>query len=230
MSIEIRSTEIRLDGVDFSFGDTPILKGISFHLQAGESAAWIGASGCGKSTLLNLIAGDHRPSKGSVRVQGQWRRVWQTSSLFPWLTVEENIRLGLRGVHADRALDFRELVTTLDLHRSLDLYPRQLSGGMRQRTEIARALIGRPDGLLLDEPFSALDSILRRETREYLLELLRRHPISLVLVTHDIAEAIAMARRVIILKGRPASIAKEYQTQTQSLSETIWSDLKEVRP
>jgi ABC-type nitrate/sulfonate/bicarbonate transport system ATPase subunit len=120
----------------------------------------------------------------------------------------------------------------LDLNRVLSLYPRQLSGGLRQRTEVARALIGRPDGLLLDEPFSNLDYLLRREIREYLQEFLQKYPTALVHVTHDIPEAVLLTEKSYLLHQRPATLAKSY-THAKSISldaegvtETIWQDLQ----
>jgi NitT/TauT family transport system ATP-binding protein len=215
--------------VDFSYGKQPILSGVSLRVHAGETLSLIGASGSGKTTLLQILAGDLRPSAGAVTKRGLWRRVFQNQALFPWWTVEQNIRLGLRGVDAERALPFADLVKMLDLQKVLPLYPRQLSGGLRQRTEVARALIGRPDGLFLDEPFSNLDYILRREICDYLAEFLKKFPTAMLLVTHDIPEAVTLTQKSCLLSRHPATLIKTYNHSTSFPSpvETIWKDLRE---
>ncbi|MEK2646959.1 ABC transporter ATP-binding protein [Bdellovibrio sp. BCCA] len=224
------SSKILLDlkNISFSYPQHTVLQDISFQVAEGETLSLIGPSGCGKTTLLHLIAGDYAPSGGTIQKQGLWRRVHQSNALFPWLTVEENIRLGLRGIDSSRSLDFEKLVNLLDLKRVLNFYPRQLSGGLRQRSEIARALIGRPDGLLLDEPFSSLDYLIRRETREYMSELLKEFPIAVVLVTHDIPEALSLTQKIYIMNGRPATFQKSYESHQskENLVEQIWQDLK----
>ncbi|WP_374075886.1 ABC transporter ATP-binding protein [Bdellovibrio bacteriovorus] len=224
------SSKILLDlkNIHFSYPQHAVLKDISFQIAEGETLSLIGPSGCGKSTLLHLIAGDYSASSGQISKKGLWRRVHQSNALFPWLTVEENIRLGLRGIETSRSLDFEKLVRLLDLKRVLHFYPRQLSGGLRQRSEIARALIGRPDGLLLDEPFSSLDYLIRRETREYMAELLKEYPMAVVLVTHDIPEAISLTDKIYILNGRPATFQKCYEVHqhSENLVERVWQDLK----
>lgn len=221
---------IDIQNLNFSYGQTQILRNIFFQVRAAETVSLIGSSGCGKSTLLNLIAGTQRGAQGSMAKSGLWRRVYQNQALFPWMTVEENIKLGLRGRGAKQALDFQKLVKKLELNHSLGLYPRQLSGGLRQRTEIARALIGKPDGLFMDEPFSSLDYLLRREITDHLKQLLEEHQIALVLVTHDIPEALSLTATTYLLAGRPAEFFKSYSGQShessQVLTERIWQDIK----
>lgn len=216
--------------LSFRYGDREILHDINLQIAAGEAVSLIGPSGHGKTTLLQLLAGDLKPHEGTVIKKGLWRRVFQNQALFPWLTVEENIRLGLRGVAEKKALPFDQLVQMLNLQKVLALYPRQLSGGLRQRTEVARALIGRPDGLLLDEPFSNLDYLLRREIREYLQEFLAMFPTALVLVTHDIPEAVMLTQKSYLLHNHPATLAKQYvhSAKSDQVVETIWQDLQGV--
>lgn len=220
------SNRIVLEVADVSFGyrDAELLHSISFDLKEKENVSLIGASGFGKTTLLRLIAGDLAPASGLIRKQGLWRRVFQTSTLFPWMTVEENIRVGLRG--AEGSLDFQKLVHILDLKSSLNKYPRELSGGLAQRTELARALIGKPQGLLMDEPFSSLDYLLRMETRDYLQGLLREFPMAMILVTHDIPEAVSLTQRTLVLGKKPTIVRREYRHNgNEDFIKTIWSDL-----
>jgi NitT/TauT family transport system ATP-binding protein len=217
-------------GLCFSYGAEPILEKIELHVDAAERVALIGPSGHGKTTLLQLLAGTLRPTRGEVTKRGLWRRVFQNTALFPWLTVEENIRMGLRGVDVSQALPFEDLFRLFDLGRVRDRYPRQLSGGLRQRVEFARALIGRPDGLLLDEPFSSLDYILRREMCDYLQEFVSRYPTAMVLVTHDIPEAVLLTDRSCLLGHRPATFLKTYDhsaTPAVQTTENILQDLRE---
>lgn len=219
---------IEIKKLSFGYNDSLILQNINLQVSQGEAVSLIGPSGFGKTTLLRLLAGDYQPTSGTIVKKGLWRRVFQSNALLPWLTVEENIRLGLRGVDQKEALDFVKVTKILDLTRVLSYYPRQLSGGLAQRTEIARALIGKPNGLLLDEPFSSLDYLIRHETRNYLASLLKEFPITMILVTHDIPEAVSFTRRSMIMNGRPATIVKEYDNSSGGLElvERIWQDMK----
>lgn len=222
---------LEINDLSYSYTKDLVLQNINLKVQEGETISLIGPSGFGKTTLLQLIAGDLTPTQGSIKKRGLWRRVFQNNALLPWLTVEENIKLGLRGIDPNRALDFNKLTRLLDLERVLKFFPRELSGGLRQRTEIARALIGRPNGLLMDEPFSSLDYFLRHETRDYLSSILKDFPMTLILVTHDIPEAVELCRKTYALKGRPASIVKSYEStgDKKVLVEEIWQDMKSQR-
>jgi ABC-type nitrate/sulfonate/bicarbonate transport system ATPase subunit len=220
---------LELNKICFSYGEKEVLRDLSLCVRPGQSLSIVGPSGQGKTTLLQLIAGDLKPKSGTMRRTGMWRRVHQTEALLPWLNVEENIRLGLRGASAQKTLPFDELVTLLNLRPHLKNYPRQLSGGLRQRTEIARALIARPEALLLDEPFSSLDYLIRAETREYLTGLLNQYPVAMVLVTHDLPEAVLLSQEVCLLRGSPAQITNTYETSSvhnEILVETIHRELR----
>lgn len=212
----------------FSYGKDFVLDGLDFELQDGEFIAIVGASGCGKSTLLQILAGDREANSGTVSRPKRFRRVHQTDGLYPWLTVEENIRLGLRGAPADCEADLIPLVRILGIEGHLQHFPRELSGGLRQRVELARALVGRPEALLLDEPFSSLDYLTRLETRDYLAQVLKQRPITVVMVTHDIPEALFFADRILLLAGRPAKIKRTIANPTRdaSLAESIWKELR----
>jgi NitT/TauT family transport system ATP-binding protein len=219
---------LQVENLAFSYGERLVLDGINFNLQHGEFLAVVGMSGCGKSTLLQLLAADRKPTQGTIQRSGTFRRVHQQDGLFPWLTCEENILLGLRGAPAEAKSGFSELVETLNVVDHLKSFPHELSGGLRQRVELARALIGHPEGLLLDEPFSSLDYLTRMETREYLARILKKRPTTVVMVTHDIPEALFFADRLLLLAGKPASIKKTINNpeRNQTLAENIWKELR----
>jgi NitT/TauT family transport system ATP-binding protein len=202
---------LRLDGVRERFGDTEVLRDVSLDVMPAEFVALVGPSGCGKTTLLNLCSGWLQPSAGTLHRPDRVRMVFQQDGLFPWLTALDNVRLGLRHL-ADRAERDRRAAAVLHLvglEPFAGHYPHQLSGGMRQRVELARALGGDTDLLLMDEPFSSLDYLSRLRLRQELARLLREQPRTVVLVTHDIEEAAQLADRVLVLSERPATIRDE---------------------
>ena len=213
MSASWTSSQIplALQDVSLSFGPVEVLREISLTISQGEFVAIIGPSGCGKSTLLNVLSGDEKPSSGRVERHGQVRMVYQQDGLFPWQTVTENIALGLRFLtdERERQQQIRELVELIRLEGYENHYPHQLSLGMRQRVELARALAGESDMLLMDEPFSALDYLTRLRMRGDLARLIAERPRTVVLVTHDIEEAAQLADRIVVLTERPASIRRE---------------------
>ena len=202
---------LRLDHVGQRFGDVEVLADIDFSVRRGEFVALVGPSGCGKTTLLNLCSGWLSPTSGTVDRPAQVRMVFQQDGLFPWMTVRENVHLGLRHVTRDEERSARaaSLLALIGLNGFEDHYPHQLSGGMRQRVELARALAGDTDVLLMDEPFSSLDYLTRLKMRGELARLLRERPRTVVLVTHDIQEAAQLADRVLVLSERPARIRDE---------------------
>ncbi len=204
---------LRLEGVSRAFGDVEVFSNLSLDIARGEFLAVVGPSGCGKTTLLNLCSGFDNPSSGTVRRAERVRMVYQQDGLFPWKTVVENIALGFRHLNdeGERQAQLREMVSLIGLQGFEDHYPHQLSGGMRQRVELARALAGESDLLLLDEPFSALDYLTRLRMRRELVRMLRERPRTVVLVTHDIEEAAQLADRVVVLSERPARITCELE-------------------
>lgn len=207
---------LRLDHVSRAFGPVSVLDDLSLTIEKGEFVVLVGPSGCGKTTLLNILSGALPPSSGSVEKHGILRTVYQQDGLFPWLTVRDNIALGLRQMtdKGAKAYDLAEMLSLVRLEEFADHYPHQLSGGMRQRVQIARALAGQSDVLLLDEPFSALDYQARLRLRRELARLLAQRPRTVVFVTHDIEEAAQLADRVLVLTERPAHVLTELRLET----------------
>lgn len=201
-------------------GGTVALDGISLTVGAGEIVSIVGSSGCGKSTLLRLLAGLDRPSSGSVWIDGSELTaphssigvIFQEPRLMPWLTVRQNVGFGLSRLSSSeqktRVDAVLERVGLLDYSKR---WPRELSGGQSQRVSIARALVMQPTVLLLDEPFSALDAFTREELQEHLLELWAGSKPTLVIVTHDIEEAVALGSRLVVLKPKPGRIATTFE-------------------
>jgi len=202
---------LRLEGVGVAFGALEVLSDLSLEVRRGEFVAFVGPSGCGKTTLLNVCSGYLQPATGEIRRTGRVRMVFQQDGLLPWLTVGENVRLGLNHVaqEAERASRAEALIALIKLEGFEDHYPHQVSGGMRQRVELARALAGETDILLMDEPFSSLDYLTRLRMRRELARLLREQPRTVVLVTHDIEEAAQLADRVFVLSERPGRVRDE---------------------
>jgi NitT/TauT family transport system ATP-binding protein len=206
-----------VESISRRFGDVEVLRDFSLEINLGEFVAIVGPSGCGKTTLLNLLAGFDKPNTGRVHSQGRVRMVYQQDGLFPWRTAAENIQMGLRHFQdeAARARELKEMLALIGLEGFENSYPHQLSGGMRQRVELARALAGDTETLLLDEPFSSLDYLKRLKLRRELVRLLGERPRTVVLVTHDIEEAAQLADRVVVLSERPARIRCELQLELE---------------
>jgi len=202
---------LRVANVSLSFGTVEVFQNLSVEIEHGEFVAVVGPSGCGKTTLLNLFSRFIKPSSGKVVCAARARMVYQHDSLFPWQTVSENIALGLRHLNdnGERTRQLGDMLRLINLEGFENHYPHQLSGGMRQRVELARALIGDSDILLLDEPFSSLDYLTRIRLRNELARMLDKLPRTVVLVTHDIEEAAQLADRIIVLSDRPARICSE---------------------
>ena len=200
-----------LRNVSHTFGAVKVLDDVTLDIGRGEFVAIVGPSGCGKTTLLNLLSGHFVPTSGSIERKGRTRMVYQEDSLFPWWTVDENISLGLRKLakNGEREGRVRELLRLIRLEGFGNHYPHQLSGGMRQRVELARALAGDRDTLLMDEPFSALDYLERLRMRQELARILEECSHTVALVTHDIEEAAQLADRVVVFSERPARIRRE---------------------
>lgn len=204
-------------GMSFDIDGKPreVLHGISLDVKEGEFVCVLGPSGCGKSTLLNLFGGFLFPTKGTIEINDEPVRgpdprrifVFQERGVFPWLTVEGNIGFGLNHLPRDqRAQTIQHYISMVGLRGFEKAFPSELSGGMKQRLEVARALAVNPDMLLLDEPFGALDSITRLTMRAELLRLWQTERKTILFVTHDIDEAVQLADRVVVMSARPATI------------------------
>ena len=194
---------------------TDVLRDIDLEVGDGEFVCLLGPSGCGKSTLLNAMAGFLSPTSGEIKVDGEAVRrpdprrifVFQERGVFPWLTVEGNIGFGLSKLsRTEREQRIAHYVKMVGLEGFEKTYPQELSGGMKQRLEVARALAVNPDMLLLDEPFGALDSITRLIMRGELLRIWEAERKTIIFVTHDIDEAVQLADRVVVMSARPATI------------------------
>ena len=210
LSVEDLSVSFRRGGESL-----PVLNSVHLEIAEGEFLCILGPSGCGKSTLLNVMAGFLAPSAGSVSIDGEQvqgpdpRRifVFQERGVFPWLTVSGNVEFGLQKLaRPERRRRIEHYIALVALEGFEDSYPSELSGGMKQRLEIARALAVYPDILFLDEPFSALDSITRLTIRKELLRIWEAEKKTIILVTHDIDEAVQLADRIVLLTQRPATV------------------------
>ncbi|CUS03462.2 Aliphatic sulfonates import ATP-binding protein SsuB [Candidatus Promineifilum breve] len=222
---------LSLHDVGLTFADTgeEVLSGVTLSIRAGAFVALVGRSGVGKSTLLRVIGGLLRPTAGVVRLLGGDPAVsptpigivFQRDNLMPWRTVAENVRLPLEmsrgageqgsggaGELMDGAARVAEALAMVGLSDQGDSYPAQLSGGMAQRVAIARALVHRPELLLLDEPFGALDALTREHMAQELLGIWQAHPVTVLMVTHSIAEAVLLADEVLVMNDRPGRITE----------------------
>jgi NitT/TauT family transport system ATP-binding protein/sulfonate transport system ATP-binding protein len=203
-------------GVARAYQAVVALDGVTLDVPAGEMLALVGPSGCGKSTLLRLIAGLEPPTAGELRVGGEpivgpgaeRGLMFQEHSLFPWLTVRRNIETGpaARGVLREKRHEVDEFLRLVGLEKFADAYPHQLSGGMAQRAALARALVNHPRVLLLDEPLGALDQFTRMRMQDELFRLWKARGTTMVLVTHDIDEAIYLCDRIAIMTPGPGRI------------------------
>jgi ABC-type nitrate/sulfonate/bicarbonate transport system ATPase subunit len=237
--------QIVIDGVRKSFGALPVVGGVSFDVDDGEFVAIVGPSGCGKSTLLNIIAGFEHADSGTVRIDGAEHHgpsrdgimISQHGSVFPWLTVHENLMFGLSGTsHGDKEARAGRYIEMVGLAGFEEAYPHQLSGGMLKRVELARALVVKPEILYMDEPFSALDALMSLRMQTELRRILDEERHTVLLITHDVEEAIYLADRILVLSPRPTMIQTTFHVdlphprklsdpKAQALREAILKEL-----
>ncbi|HAS1029341.1 TPA: aliphatic sulfonates ABC transporter ATP-binding protein [Enterobacter cloacae] len=200
-----QGTPLLLNGVTKRYGDKTILNALDLHIPAGQFVAVVGRSGGGKSTLLRLLAGLEAPNGGEIlagttplaNIQDDTRMMFQDARLLPWKTVMDNVGLGLKGHWREEA---RQALVAVGLEDRAGDWPAALSGGQKQRVALARALIHRPGLLLLDEPLGALDALTRIEMQDLIASLWQEHGFTVLLVTHDVSEAVAMADRVLLIE------------------------------
>ena len=226
-------------------GPLRVVDHVSFEVGDGEVVAIVGPSGCGKSTLMNIVAGFERPDQGSVLTDGEQRTrpssrgilISQHGSVFPWLTVQQNLMFGLNGhAHDDKQALADHYAAMVGLTGFEASYPHELSGGMLKRAELARALVVKPEILYMDEPFSALDALMNLRMRNELLRVLTEERHTVLLITHDVEEAVHLADRILVLSARPGRIQASFDvpmthprklsgSQVQGLRETILREL-----
>jgi ABC-type nitrate/sulfonate/bicarbonate transport system ATPase subunit len=202
------SDAITIEGLDFSYAPhrPKVFQDFTLRVRAGEVVVLVGPSASGKSTLLHLVADHLVATKGRVERSGPCLVIYQRDALLPWLTVRENLEFA--KTYALRAApgETDSIIGSFHLSDAMDLFPRELSGGLRQRAEVARALVAGADILLMDEPFSALDAMTRNDVREETFRLLKRRGTTVLLVTHDLVEAAQVGDRVILLESNPCRI------------------------
>ncbi|MGK0722411.1 ABC transporter ATP-binding protein [Leucobacter sp. W1478] len=218
----MNAPKILIEGLTKRFGDVTAIEGVDLEVAENEFVSIVGASGCGKSTLLSLIAGLDDPTDGQIVVGGEEVTgpgrdrgvVFQQATLMPWLTVQRNVEFALRAESlnkAERADRAREFLGLVGLDGFEGAFPAQLSGGMQQRVALARSLSYGPEVLLMDEPFGALDALTRRTMQELLIEIWERHRLTVLLVTHDIDEAVLTSDRVVVMSPRPGRVLREIE-------------------
>jgi ABC-type nitrate/sulfonate/bicarbonate transport system ATPase subunit len=239
------ASKIVVDRLTKAFAALPVVGGVSFNVAEGEFVAIVGPSGCGKSTLMNIIAGFERADSGSVKVDGREQRgpspkgivISQHGSVFPWLTVQQNLMFGLNGDgHGDKAALADHYAEMVGLKGFEAAFPHELSGGMLKRVELARAFVVKPDILYMDEPFSALDALMNLRMRNELLRILGEERHTVLLITHDVEEAVYMADRIMVLSARPTTIQATFEVtlphprrlaspEAQALREAVLKEL-----
>ena len=223
---------LTINGIEKGFphkekGHVKVLDNISLEVEKGQFVSIVGPSGCGKSTLLYLIAGLERPDKGTIHIEGKEVTgagpervvVFQEDGLFPWLTVLDNVTYGLlvKGLSKKDADDkAKKMLKMVHLRNYMDAYPHQLSGGMKQRVSIARALVMEPTILLMDEPFAALDEQTRMVLHHELLEIWRETKVTIFFITHNIREAVLLSEKIIVFETRPGRIKETYTSRTST--------------
>ena len=207
---------IKIQNVSKNFDGVNVLNDFNLDIEPGSFVSLIGPSGCGKSTLLRIIGGLEHSSEGSVFLDGEKITkagsdrgfAFQGSNLFPWLTIKENVSFGLkaRKIYKEKKGDVSEMLKLVGLSGFENSYPHQVSGGMQQRASLARAIVGHPKVLLLDEPLGALDAFTRMNLQDEILRIKNENDMTMLMVTHDVDEAIYMSDKVVVMSARPSRV------------------------
>jgi len=224
--------KLSFNNIAKNFSDLQVVEQFSSDMQTGELVALVGPSGCGKSTLLHIAAGLEKPSAGSILADGkpvvgphpERTLMFQENALYPWLTLVQNVALALEFQKVGKAEARRQAVEWLakvKLQGFEEYYPHQVSGGMRQRAALARAFVSQPKVLLLDEPFGALDALTRMTLQDALRDLIHEVRPTVLLVTHDVDEALFLADRILVFSARPATVLKEFNLDRHAKSHDL---------
>jgi ABC-type nitrate/sulfonate/bicarbonate transport system ATPase subunit len=235
-------TKIEVTGIRKGFatdgGALQVVEDVSFTVGDGEFVAIVGPSGCGKTTLMNMIVGFLQPDSGSILIDGEPRTepnakgilISQQGSIFPWLTVQQNLMFGLNDhPQADKKGVADHYAALVGLKGFEGSYPHELSGGMLKRAELARALAVKPEILYMDEPFSALDALTNLRMRNELLRVLKEERHTVMLITHDVEEAIHLADRIMVLSPRPTRIQAKFKVDLQHPRKLTSPQVQELR-
>ena len=214
MNGDNREVKVQVRNLTKYFGQLHVLDNISFDIKKGEFVCVVGPTGCGKTTFLNLLTKIHEPTSGELRIDGELADpkkhnlafVFQEASSYPWLTVEKNVSFSLRMQKKQDKELVEHMLKMVGLEDFRKDYPHQLSGGMAQRVALVRSLINHPDILLLDEPLGALDAFTRMNMQDEILNIWREQKQTVVMVTHDVEEAIYMGTRVLVMEPRPGRV------------------------
>ena len=232
--------QIAVENLSKNFGELPVVKDVNFDVRDGEFVAIVGPSGCGKSTLLNVIAGFERPDRGSITIDGapvtgpsrNGIMISQHGSVFPWLTVQDNVMFGLTGARESERMELaHRYIAMVGLSGFEKAYPHELSGGMLKRVELARAFVVKPEILFMDEPFSALDALMSLKMQIELRRILDEERHTVLLITHDVEEAIYLADRILVLSPRPTTIQTTFHVDLphpRKLSDPKAQELREA--
>jgi NitT/TauT family transport system ATP-binding protein len=231
--------KLSFNNIQKRFSDLHVIDNFSREFDEGQLVALVGPSGCGKSTLLHIAAGLEKPSAGTMLASGrpvegphpERMLMFQENALYPWMTLTQNVAMALELQQVDKKQAREQAFAWLEkvnLKGFEDYYPHQVSGGMRQRAALARAFITRPKVLLLDEPFGALDALTRMTLQDVLRDLIREARPTVLLVTHDVDEALFLADRILVFSNRPAKVLKEFNLEHYEKTHDL-SDFADVR-